>query len=295
LYFLSLKAFTLPDNFNPFSLNSEPLRYHPVYIVPSTHNDPEKIRLSILYSYENCLSPSHIKEVSERLGIERERIKVIREREGLERKEIQEAFLDILERVGVKPGAEKLFLSGGLTKIKGIEKVFKRYERNRFGGPELSSAFGASLKYILKDCSPDFRAREVSERELKRYAAALTFSVLILAGSLYGLDALQKGFIKSIREKEKELFSSKFPDLPPVAVRDQVISMAEGTSFPLTERLSRLAQKLEKGIKIFRLEYSEGRLKVEGEAPDKKLIENLNPKKIREISGGAYEFEVELK
>lgn len=221
-------------------------------------------------------------------------LSVIREK-GIDDQKVMEAFGTILGDYLEKLSESKVFLSGGWSRLKGVDSLFNSVYRNKYVKPEFNSAFGCAIKYVVQDCSPDFRGGELSPREIKRYLAVAGFSIVVFAGSLLGLRMLGNLVIADWREEEKRSFVEKYPDLPPIAVRDQVKSFVSQTRFPLLTRFQELSLKLEKGIKIYSFEYSRGVLKVTGEGSSKKLIDKLNPKKIKETTEGSYEFEVELK
>ena len=219
---------------------------------------------------------------------------VIREK-GLEDITVKRCFESILgiylERLGNSP----VFLSGGWSRLRGMDSYLGRVYRNRYVRPELNSAFGSAIKYVVSDCAPDFRTEGISEKELRRYLVSIGFAVLVLAGSLWGIKYLGDSIVKHWREEEKKLFSEKFPGLPAVAVREQVKAFSSSRRFPLLRKMSEISLRLQKGMKIYSFEYTMGVLKVKGEGSSKELIDKLSPKKVKKTPNGTYEFEVEVK
>ena len=216
-------------------------------------------------------------------------------KEGLENPRAREVFEGILSSLGKNLEDEPVLLSGGGAKIRGVEKLFKKGFRNTLVPPEMNSAFGASLKFLLEDCSPDFREEELSERDIKRVALFLGTSLLVFAASYWGTDYLEDFLVKSVREVERKEFKKRFPQKPAVAVRDQVKSMSLREQNPMTDRLLRLSEKLSEGMKLYRIEFEGGVLRVVGETKDKEKIAEMGAKKVKETPEGSFEFEVEIK
>jgi len=82
---------------------------------------------------------------------------------------------------------------------------------------------------------------------------------------------------------------------PAVAVRDQLKSLLERTNYNMTAELILLSEKLSEGLKLYKIEYGNGVLKVVGEAESKKILEKLSPKSIKKTPEGKFEFEVEIR
>ncbi len=219
---------------------------------------------------------------------------VIREK-GLEDRTVRDSLESILGIYLEKIGNSPLFLSGGWSRLKGIDSLSGRIYRNRYVKPEMNSAFGSAIKYVVSDCSPDFRKEGVSEKDLKRYLVSLGFAVIVLAGSLWGIQLAGDSIVRNWREQERKIFSEKFPRLPAVAVRDQVKALSSSSRFPLLKKMNKFSAKLQKGLKIYSFEYSMGVLKVKGEGSSKDLIDKLSPKKVKKTPNGTFEFEVEVK
>ncbi len=256
-----------------------------------------EIRDGELISYRVVLKGGDFIEdfVSSKLGITKEEARDIKFKEGVANPQVRTAFEKILQSLNKNLKEEKVLLSGGLSKLKGIESYIGKPLKNPYVDPELNSAFGASLKYIYRDCSPDFRRDELSSKEIKWIAAVAGFSFVLFLLSNVAIHLLEKRIVKSIREIEKREFKKVFPELPPIAVRDQVKSIVEKKQFPLTEKFLMLAPYLEEGIKIYKIHYEKNILRIEGEAKSKENLSALEIKKLKKLKEGGYEFEIEVK
>ncbi len=215
--------------------------------------------------------------------------------EGIKNAAIREAFEGILSSFGKDIREKPVLLSGGGSRLKGIEDLFEDVLRNDLVPPELISAFGASLKFVYEDCSPDFREEELSERDLRRVSLILGSSLILFIASGLGMGYLKDSFVRKIRKEERLEFKRKFPQKPAVAVRDQVKSMSMTEPYPLTDRMLRLSEKLGEGMKIYRIEFEDGVLKVTGEAKDRDTAVRIGAKRVRETPEGSFEFEVEIR
>jgi len=236
----------------------------------------------------------YISEVlSKNLGLSFEESERIKKEEGLENKVIKRVFEEILENLGVELSGEVL-LSGGGAKLKGIENFVERPIFNDYCAPELNSAFGASLKFIYKDESPNFRKEEISEKERKALTLLLGISSVIFLGYLLLKEPLKKEIIKTLNQKKKELFSQKFPDIPPVLVDQQLKSMVKTKKDTVLVNLNKAFTALPGGAKIYRIEYTNGVLKVVGEGSED-VVKRLKPESVRKTPNGTYEFTLVIK
>lgn len=234
------------------------------------------------------------REVSEKLGVELEEARALKIKEGLGNEVVRDAFEKIVSSLGKDVIDRKILLSGGGSRLKGIDEVLPKAVRKREVEPELFSAFGASLKFVVKDCSPDFREEELSDRDFRRVALIFGTSLLLFVGVNLSLNFIEKGIVKEVRNAERDAFRRVFPNLPPVAVRDQLKSMVGSEHFSAMKKMISLSEKLPEGIKIYRIEFVGGKLKVVGEVRSKDKIIELKPKVLRETPEKTYEFEVEL-
>ncbi|HIQ31473.1 MAG TPA: hypothetical protein EYH49_04855 [Aquifex aeolicus] len=236
-----------------------------------------------------------LKEIIEKKGVgEGEALALLRER-GVEDSVVGEVVESVLSSLGREIGDAPVLLSGGFSRIKGFKTLFGDTLENPFAPPEMSSAFGASLKFIYRDSSPDFREEEVSDSDLKKAALLMGGSLLALFLTTVGLTEIRKETTKAFRERERKEFRERFPTLPAIAVRDQVKGMAFVERSPITRRLVRLSENLGDGIKIYRIEFSDGVLKVMGEAKGEELLKGFDTKSVRKTPEGGLEFEVEIR
>ena len=255
-----------------------------------------KVREGKLISYRVVLKGGdYIDEhISKALGLSPEEARRIKFSEGLKNEGVREAMGRIISSLGVELEGETVLLSGGGSRLRGIEELFDRVVRNSYVEPELSTAFGASLKFVFRDCSPDFREEELSEKQLRNALLIMGSSILLFLGSLSSLSTIEKGVVGELRRAEREAFKKEFPTLPAVAVRDQVKSMLQGESYGLTKRLLSLADKLREGVEIYRIEFKDGKLRVFGVARDEKVARELGAESMKKTPEGGFEFEVEL-
>ena len=216
-------------------------------------------------------------------------------REGLDNEGVRKSFERILSSLGRSLEEKPVLLSGGGSKLRGIDKLFKNSFRSPLVSPEMISALGASLKFVLEDCSPHFREEELSEKDIKKVSLALGASLLIFVASVAGINYAEKSFVKRVREVEKREFKRKFPQKPAVAVRDQVKSMFLREENPMTGRLLKLSEKLSEGMKLYRIEFEGGVLRVVGEAKSKDIVAEIGAKSVKETPEGGFEFEVEIR
>ncbi len=233
--------------------------------------------------------------LSEKAGIPFEEAERLKISEGLENKHVKDAFENILSSLGQELSKESVLLSGGSSKLKGIEEYFGSVLRNNFVSPELNTAFGASMKFVLRDCAPDFREEEVPDRDLKRVAVLLGLAFAVFFSANFGIEYAKKEVIREVRRLEREAFKREFPNLPTVAVRDQIQAMVSSPRYEVLSKLSLLSQKLEEGIEIYRIEFKEGKLKVVGSAQSEEILTRLGAKSVKKTPEGQYLFEVELQ
>ncbi len=236
-----------------------------------------------------------INRLVETLNLSSEEAEKVMKEEGTENEAVRECIEEILNSTGKKDIKEKrILLSGGLSKLKGLKNFFKNRISNPFCEPEYTSAFGTSLKYVVRDCSPSFRQEEVSQRELKIAVSIIGISLFLSLISGYVLERAEREFINAIREKEKREFQKYFPNKPPVAVRDQIRALKVKETYPVMKKLEKFSEKVGEGIVIYEIEFSEGKLKVRGEAKSEEILKNINPQTIKKTPEGTFEFEVKI-
>ena len=224
---------------------------------------------------------------------EAERLKI---EKGIELKEAEESLRDILNSSGIKLKDRTVFLSGGGSRLKGIESFFGKVHRCEMCEPELASAFGASLTYAIPMNTPTFREEEVSPATFRRFGMGVLVSLLLFVGAELYIGKLKEDLRSSFRKVQAEEFKRVFPDKPAVAVFDQVRSMYKSgdNDYALTEKLGRLAELLEgKEVKIYGIDYDGDKLRVKGEGK-KEVVDSLPVKELKKTPEGSLEFSLEI-
>lgn len=222
---------------------------------------------------------------------EAERIKI---EEGINNPTVKKAIEEILSNIGIQFTDKEVLLSGGLSKLKGLEDLFKSVLRIPYCEPELVSAFGASLKFVFKDNSPTFKKEEISPKEQKLLVAFVGLATTVFISYFLSKDFLKREILKTLNQQKKELFSAKFPDLPPVMVEEQLKNMRERKGSKFFELMYKVLNDLPQGVKIYRIEFKNGYLKLVGEAQES-LIKQIKADSIRRTPEGNYEFEVVIR
>ncbi len=235
-----------------------------------------------------------VRFLAEKEGIPQEEAHRVVLSDGLENPSVEEGFKRIISSIGKDLTEGEILLSGGGAKLKGLKDLFKGAFLPSVVEPTHFSALGSALKYFVRDCSPDFRKEELSERDLKRVALVLGASFLLFAAVNLSADYVKKELTSTFREIERKEFKRKFSNIPAVAVRDQVKSFAVGEDFPLSRKLLALSELLKEGVKIYRLEFTKDKLIVVGETKSRELVSDLPLKKIKQTPEESYEFELEL-
>jgi hypothetical protein len=215
----------------------------------------------------------------------------LKKEKGLQLKEVYEGFKKLLEALDLQEGA--VLLSGGGAKLKGIKDFFKNTIENPYCEPTHTSAFGASLRSVVKTPYPDFVERELSERELRVLGTALLGGLALFGFSYFGLEKLWS--MDGLREREKAEFKKLFPNAPTTALREQVLSKAtKEEPFQLTSKLSQLSSQLREGIKLYSIDFSEGTLLIKGEG-EENIVRQLKAKAVKKTPLGTVEFELEVR
>ena len=205
----------------------------------------------------------------------------------------REAFKEILESSGLDWVGEEVLLSGGGSKIEDFKEFFKVI-RNPYCEPELNSAFGASLKYVYKDSSPEFRKLELSPSEQKALLLVVGLATFSFVAYFSFKDYIKKKIVQTINQEKKSLFSQKFPNIPPVLVEEQLKNIKKKEKNEFFNKLYTVFAKLPYGVKIYKIEYKNNILKVVGEADEEK-IKSLKTERIRKTPDGNYEFEIIIR
>ncbi|GAB6066547.1 cell division protein FtsA [Aquifex pyrophilus] len=210
-----------------------------------------------------------------------------------EKGNVKEAFEEILESSGLNWKGEEVLLSGGGSRIVELEEFFKVI-RNPYCEPELNSAFGASLKYVYKDPSPEFRKLELTPSEQKALLLITGLATLSFISYFSFKDYVKKKIVMEVNREKKILFSQKFPNMPPILVEEQLKTIKKREKNEFFNKLYKAFSNLPEGVKIYRIEYKKGILKIVGEA-DEKNIKLIKTERIRKTPEGNYEFEVVIK
>ncbi len=233
-----------------------------------------------------------IEKVAETLKVERQEAEEILRTEGLKNRAVEEAFGEIFKNL--PPFEGKVLLSGGVSKTLHLDERFETVRLPLDLPPERYSALGAALKFVYPDASPSFAPPPITKGELKilGYSAAVLLLSFFLSLQLMG--SFETSFLKRVKAKEKELFERKFPELPPVPVREQLLTMQPSERRSVLELFGKLVKTLPLGVRIYKITYGGGTLKVKGEAPAG-VIKNLKTTYLKDLGNGKYLFEVELR
>ncbi len=232
--------------------------------------------------------------ISRELEVPYDRAEAIKLEEGLSNEIVHLTFSEILEDIGIPLENKKVLLSGGTSKLKGIKEFFKKSLRNPYVSPELNSAFSGALKFVYKDSSPSFKHEELSPKEVKALLGILSVATFTVFSFSLGKDFIKREFMKEINLKKKELFSQKFPELPPVLVDEQLKNFSGSNKKSLLLGLRKVFSQLPEGVKILEISYKNGVLKIKGLASEELMNRISNASKVRRTPEGLYEFEVKL-
>ena len=253
----------------------------------------------ILKSYRVVLKGGdYITEmVAEELNLsfdEAERLKIS---EGLKNPAVLRAVEEILKNLPLVK--EKPFLTSG-----GGGKLFDSADTPPLPAPvvkvdipvekEYYSALGAALKFAVKDNSPSFLQNALSKGKVKLALYAAVILLLSLGVSFEVMDQIVDNYYNKLLEREKELFHKKFPQLPTVAMVEQLLTLQPKEKKSVLPLFKKLTEMLPPGVKIFKISYSNGILKVKGEA-SKEVVNRLKTTYLKDLGNGRYLFELEIK
>ncbi len=253
------------------------------------------IENGLLKSYRVVLKgTNYLKElISKRNILSEEESESILLKKGTEFNEIKEGIKEILEQSGYEIKNSPVVLSGGAAYIKGIRELFTNTLQNNFCPPELTSAFGASLKFAIKNPYPTFMKQTLTKEEIKKAGFAFSLSILIFIASIIAIDKIYS--VENLREIQKREFKKTFPGTPVISMQEQIkTKFSKGEKYELTKKISNLSEKLKEGITITSYEYRDGILNIKGEGPQD-IVSQLNPKSIKSTAKGTVEFEVEIR
>ncbi len=235
------------------------------------------------------------KKVSEAYGIEFDEADNIKRNEGINNVKVKEAFENILSSIGHNFQGKEVLLSGGVSLLRGVDKYFTRVFRNHHCEPHLNTAFGAALKYVYRDKSPDFRKEGIEPSDIRRFAIAGGITALLLVSSTLAIHLGGNIVLDNIKDMQKKEFKEAFPNLPAVSVYEQVKGLiSSGDKYVLTKKWEKLLKKLKQGVVIYSVEYNGDTIIIKGEA-EENLVKLLEPKVMKKTPKGNIEFEVEIK
>ena len=205
-------------------------------------------------------------------------------------------YEEILSQFPIKNNVP-LLLSGGGGKLKHLNELLNVEQILDLSlvDKELYPALGAALKFVYPNGSPSFRKAEVTFRDFQVFAFS---SLLIIIGvfffSLYTTH-LKDDFVKKLKQKEEYLFKEKYPQLPPVAILEQLKTLKETKKNSVLPLLKKLTNEVPKGVKIYKIIYRDGKLLIQGEA-SKSLAQKLkNVVTIKELDNNSISFEVAVQ
>ncbi len=201
----------------------------------------------------------------------------------------------IVEDSGWDLSGERVLLSGSLADPEGFRDLFGDVVKIKDPPPPLIPAFGSALRYVLPDEAPDFREEEVSPSDLRRFVFIHTLAGAVFLTSLFLSDLLADRSVKKLRDLQREIFKTEFPDLPTAGILDQLRAMAGGGKAEVTDLLIKVSPELSEGIRLYRIEFNGVELKIVGEAKRRDLVEGLETKSVRKTPEGTYEFEVVVR
>jgi hypothetical protein len=233
--------------------------------------------------------------VAEELNLsfdEAERIKI---EKGLKLEAVKKALREILKNL--PPVNGRVLTTGGGAELKGLCDFLGSEPADcDLGVPKThASALGAALKFVYEDNPPTFAKVSLSKGELKLLLYSAAILLLSTAVAVKGLNFVVDRYADFLRAKEKELFAAKFPDLPPIAVEEQLLTMQpKGRRDEVFKLLGRALKELPKGSKIFEIAYSDGSLRIKGETT-KVDFKKLKVLTLKDEGNGRYLFEVEVK
>lgn len=231
--------------------------------------------------------------VSQKRGISAEEAESLLFEKGLELEEVREGLDFILKQSGYRLNDTKVLLSGGGAYLKGISEIFSNIIENKLCSPELSSAFGAAMKYAVNNPYPSFQFKTMSKEELRKAGIALAASLALFFVTILAIDNVFS--VKNLKETERAEFKKTFPNTPIVSLHEQIMAkVTTGDKYELTKKLKELSILIEPGMKIISIDYNEGIIRLKGEA-DSLLTSKIKAKNIKQTAKGTVEFEVELR
>ncbi|MDQ7038619.1 MAG: hypothetical protein Q9N26_05420 [Aquificota bacterium] len=238
------------------------------------------------------------------VNLERDRTTLVRVREGkMSAYRVvlrgcdgeRELLGEIIRDSGWDLSGEKVVLSGPLADPESFRGLFGDILKVKEPAPDLIPAFGSALRYVLPDEAPDFREEEVSPADLRKFVLVHGLAGALFLTSVFLNDFLADRAVGRLRDLQREVFRTKFPDLPPAGILDQLRAMAGEGGAGVTGLILKVSPSLREGIRLYRIEFNGVELKIVGEARSRDQVEGLKPKSVRRTPEGAYEFEVVVR
>lgn len=230
--------------------------------------------------------------IGEARGISLEEAESLKKREGLSLEEVKTLVEEILELSGYGFENEKVLLTGGGSRLRGLKELFSEALSLTYCEPEYAVCLGACLREVLKNPYPDFTKGELSQEDIRKIAFAGAGLFLAFFISLFAMQRLYS--TKKLREIQRAEFKRLFPREPIVSLHQQVrAKVSTGEEYRLTKLFMKAQENLRPGMKLYSFEYVEGRLSIRGEA-DRKTLEGLKLHSTKETPTGNVEFEMKL-
>jgi len=208
----------------------------------------------------------------------------------LELEEVKQELGKILKNLPLKDKNKPLLLSGGGGYLKGLDTLFENPLTDlTLVGKEYYSALGGALKFVYPDGSPSFKKPDVKPLDLK---VALFVSITAVVLTYLGLDYLNTITSKvseKILQKERYLFSLNYPNLPPTAMEEQLKVLIQKKGKSVLPLLKEVIETLPEGVKVYKISYEGGVLKVEGETTKDKL-KVINPQSYKVLENNRVGF-----
>lgn len=212
---------------------------------------------------------------------------------GIESEYVREGIHEIIKQSGYEIYKSPIVLSGGGAYINSIKKLFPNSLSHNFCSPELTSAFGASLKYALKNPYPSFMKETLNKEEIKKIVLSLSLSILIFIVSLFAIDKIYS--IDALKEMQKKEFKKVFPKTPVISLQEQLINkFSKGEKYEFTNKLNKFSEIIKEGITVISFEYKDGVLNIKGEGKSE-TVSQLKTKSTKQTNKGTVEFEVEIR
>ncbi|NPB05278.1 MAG: hypothetical protein GXO08_02730 [Aquificae bacterium] len=247
-------------------------------------------------TYRTVGSPADLllKFLKEERNLTEEQALRILTSEGLKNPAVRKGFEEVLKNLPLKRGIP-LLPAGRWAEVPGLREFFEergfKVVKLPHAEPERAAALGAALKFVFRDGAPSFGKPQVSPKELKAFAlTTLAILVSFLLG-LWALDRVKFEFLNRLNERKVFLFREKFPDLPPVAVEEQLKVLTSQRERSLLPRLERLISKVPKGVKIYEIGLVGGKLYLKGEGPPE-VVNRMETSAVKKLESGGVAFEV---